>query len=69
MRKTGYPTYADHVYRIVEKECKDMDSIYGDYIEPLVGISGLEALKAWGLVETCGVIGGRQLYVLYKKEK
>lgn len=61
--------YVDYVYGIVESECKGMDSIYEDYIEHLVGISGLEALRAWGLVETCGVIGGRQLYVLCDKKE
>lgn len=37
--------YVDYVYGIVESECKGMDSIYEDYIEHLVGISGLEALR------------------------
>jgi hypothetical protein len=46
-----------------------MDSIYGDYIQHLVGICGLNALIANHLVESCGVVYGRQLYVLCEKEK
>ena len=57
-------TYTRLVYEIVEKECIGLDSIYEDYIINLVGIVGLKKLQEYGLIETCGVVNGRQLYVL-----
>lgn len=62
-------TYADHVYEIVARDCKDLDSIYEDYINFLVGTHGLMALVCNNLVESCGVVNGRRLYVLCKKEE
>lgn len=61
-------TYVDHVYEIVSKDCKDLDSIYEDYINFLVGTHGLMALVCNNLVESCGVVNGRRLYVLRNKE-
>lgn len=63
-----YVDYVDYVYEIVVQECDGMDSIYGDYIEKLVGTRGLDALIENNLVETCGVVYGRQLYVLREKD-
>ena len=57
-------TYAKQVYEILKKETEDMDAIYKDYILHLVGYSGLDALLENRLLETCGVVNGRQLYVL-----
>lgn len=56
--------YAQLVYKIVKKETEDMDAIYQDYIIQLVGNKGFVALQEEGLIETCGVIDGRQLYTL-----
>lgn len=61
-------SYADHVYAIVKKEAEGLDSIYEDYIMHLVGIIGLNALIEAKLLETCGVICGRPLYVLCDKK-
>lgn len=65
-------TYADHVYEIVRADTLDMDSVYGDYIQQMVGVYGLNTLIENGFVESCGVINGRRLYALverkYKKE-
>ena len=65
-------TYADHVYEIVRTDTLDMDSVYGDYIQQMVGVYGLNTLIENGFVESCGVINGRRLYVLverkYRKE-
>lgn len=65
-------TYADHVYEIVRADTLDMDSVYGDYIQQMVGVYGLNTLIENGFVESCGVINGRRLYVLverkYRKE-
>lgn len=61
-------SYVDHIYDIVSRECKGVDAIYEDYIIYLVGGKGLKALIENRLVETCGVINGRQLYTLCDKE-
>lgn len=59
-------TYAEYVYDIVKSDCEGMDSIYGDYIKQMVGTYGFNALYEEGYLEGCGVINGRQLYVLTK---
>lgn len=59
--------YVNHVYQILVEDCSGFDSIYEDVIVLLVGVKGLEALKENKLLETCGVINGRQLYVLCDK--
>ena len=56
--------YVKHVYQTVKKDCEGLDSIYEDYIVHLVGMHGLVALQKSKLLETCGVVQGRQLYVL-----
>lgn len=56
--------YVDHVYDIMKLETKDLDSIYQDRIIHLVGVFGFNALYENKLLESCGVINGRQLYVL-----
>lgn len=58
--------YLDEVYNIVKFNCEGLDAVYGDYITQLVGTHGLNVLIEEKLVETCGVINGRQLYVLRK---
>lgn len=60
-------TYTDWVYELIKEECEGMDAIYEDYILKLVGYHGLTALKQAGLLESCGVINCRRLYVLCKK--
>ena len=58
--------YTKHVYDIVKLETEGMDAIYGDYIAQLVGIFGLNELLDHKLLESCGVINNRRLYVLCK---
>jgi hypothetical protein len=60
--------YVDYVYDIVRLDCEGMDSIYADYIKQMVGVYGLNALIEAKLVESCGVINGRRLYVLCEKD-
>ena len=60
-------TYVDYVYDIVRLDCKGLDSIYKDYIIQMVGVYGFNALHAAGLIEGCGVVNGRRLYVLCNK--
>lgn len=57
----------EYVYEAVRLECAGLDSIYEDCIIDLVGRTGLKALLHYKLLETCGVINGRQLYVLLDK--
>lgn len=59
--------YAEYVYDIVKQELEGFDAIYEDYIINLVGFAGLTYLKKYRLVETCGVVNGRQLYALCNK--
>lgn len=60
--------YVDYVYGYVKHCSKGVDAIYEDYILHLVGITGLNSLKENGLLEACGIVNGRQLYALVKKE-
>lgn len=57
------------IYKIVKNESEGLDAIYEDYIVSLVGLYGLLVLKGNKLLETCGVVNGRQLYVLCEKEE
>ena len=59
---------AEKVYEVVKNESVGFDAIYEDYILELVGEEGLNTLKEKRLVETCGVVNGRQLYVLCNEE-
>lgn len=56
--------YVYYVYKFIKHASSGMDAIYEDYIRSLVGIIGLDELLAYDLLETCGNINGRQLYVL-----
>ena len=60
--------YVDFIYEVVKLESEDMDAVYGDFIQHLVGVVGLNTLLMNKLLESCGVVNGRQLYVLVKKE-
>lgn len=60
--------YVDHVYNIIKLDCEDMDAIYGDHIKYMVGVYGFNALIGEELIESCGEINGRKLYVVLKKE-
>lgn len=59
--------YVDYVYDIVRLDTEGMDSIYKDYIIQMVGVYGFNALHEAKLIESCGVINGRRLYVLCEK--
>ena len=61
-------TYVDHIYEIVKNDTLGLDSVYGDYIKQMVGVYGLNSLIEHRLVESCGVINGRRLYVLVDKK-
>jgi len=55
------------VYECVRDATKGIDAIYEDYILKLVGDYGLRALLEAKLLETCGVVNGRQLYTLVRR--
>ena len=57
-------SYADYVYEILKNESRNLDAIYQDYILYMVGAMGMQALVENNLVESCGVMNGRLLYVL-----
>ena len=56
--------YVNYVYYILKADVQNLDAVYEDYIINRVGTAGLEALKQEGLLEGCGIVNGRQLYVL-----
>ena len=60
--------YVDYVYEIVKNEGRNFDALYQDYVLELVGIMGMDALLENKLIETCGVVNGRQLFVLCEKD-
>lgn len=60
--------YADYVYEIVKNEGRNWDALYQDFILEMVGVCGMEALLENKLIETCGVVNGRQLFVLCETE-
>lgn len=51
-------------YRIMWAEFQGSDALYEDYIIHLIGVVGLNALRDNRLIETCGIVNGRQLYAL-----
>ena len=57
-------SYAEQLYLVVEEEFEGLDSIYEDSLIHLIGVFGVHILKENKMLETCGVINGRQLYVL-----
>lgn len=57
----------EYVYEAVRLECTGLDAIYEDYIIDTVGRVGLDALLKHKLLETCGVVNGRRLYILCDK--
>lgn len=63
-----YDAYVDYIYDIVRLDCEGMDSIYKDYIIQMVGVYGFNALHQGKLIESCGVVNERQLYVLCDKK-
>lgn len=52
------------IYDFVKEETAGLDSVYEDYLMELVGWLGIGELVEHGLIESCGVINGRRLYVL-----
>lgn len=65
----NYEQFVCYVYDIVRLDCEDMDAIYKDYILQMVGVYGFNALYGSGLLESCGTMHGRELYVLCDKPK
>lgn len=62
-------TYVDYVYDIVKLDCENMDAIYKDYIIQMVGVYGFNALHDARLLEGCGIVNRRYLYVLIDRKE
>lgn len=56
-------------YNILVFECDGLDAVYEEYIIELVGDIALHDLVHYGLLETCGVVNGRQLYAIVDVNK
>ena len=60
--------FADKLYDILKEESEGFDAIYENFVMDVIGRRGLEVLMQNNLIESCGVVKGRRLYVLCKKE-
>ena len=61
-------TYVDYVYEIVKSDTEGLDAVYRDTIIHLVGVYGFNALYEARLLEGCGSVNARELYVLVDKK-
>lgn len=61
-------TYVDYVYEIVKNDTEGMDAIYKDYIIQMVGVYGFNALYEVRLLEGCGSVNARELYVVCERK-
>lgn len=61
--------YVDYVYDIIRLDTLGLDSVYKDYIIRSVGTYGFNALLEHKLIESCGVINGRKLFVLCDNDR
>ena len=57
-------TYVDYVYEIVKNDTEGSDAIYRDAIIQMFGVYGFNALYEARLLEGCGSVNARELYVL-----
>ena len=57
----------DKVYRFLKEHTQGMDAIYEDYLNRLIGERGVNLLVENGLLESCGVINNRRLFVICEK--
>lgn len=55
------------IYDYVKENTVGFDAVYEEHIIHLVGVRGLDILKENRLIESCGIISDRQLYVLCDK--
>ncbi len=58
----------DDIYELIKEEFEGIDAIYEESIIHMIGVFGLDLLKEHRLLESCGVVNGRQLYVLCPKQ-
>lgn len=58
-----------YIYNVVKQDCDCLDSVYEDYLIHIVGTYGVNLLKENGLLESRGVINGRQLYVIIEAKE
>jgi hypothetical protein len=56
--------YAEYVCKKLQSEVQGLDAIYEDYIIRVIGEEGFELLREKKYLNTCGSIGGRNLYTL-----
>ena len=62
-------SYLDYVYEIIRLDTMELDSIYKDFILREVGTYGFNTLYSAGLLEGCGVVNGRELFVLVDRNR
>ena len=52
------------IYDLIKEEFEGLDAVYEDAIVHLIGVYGLTQLIKHKLVESCGVVNGRQLFTI-----
>ena len=57
------------IYEVILEEFAGLDAVYEDAIIELIGTYGLNLLIQHRLLESCGVINERQLYVINNADK
>ena len=58
-----------YIYNVVKQDCDGLDSVQEAYLIHLVGNYGVNLLKDNGLLESRGVINGRQLYAIVEAKE
>ena len=60
--------YVEMIYELVKETFVDFDAIYEDALIQLIGTFGISVLQKHGLIEGCGIVNCRRLYVLCDKD-
>ena len=61
--------YVDYIYEVVKNDTEGLDAIYRDTIIHLVGVYGFNELYEAHLLEGCGSVNARDLYVLVDRKE
>ena len=56
------------VYEVIVEEFEGLDAVYEDAIIHVIGTYGLDLLVQNKLLESCGVVNGRQLFAICEKK-
>lgn len=57
----------DALYNFVKLVVHDTSLVYEDYLLQMIGQTGIKLLMNAGLLDTFGIVNGKQVYVLVNK--